>query len=184
VKQHPDVQPYIDLLMSYNEHTNIYSKKAYDDIPFHVQDSINIADLISNVPKTITDMGSGSGLPSVVIAIKNPKNNVIAVESKDKKCRFLHLAKKELQLENLKVVQMDILQFSYLKGPRPDIITCKAFAPYDKALAYAKKLSKPGSTFIMPIGRNQQIELREVKKKPFTILDHEIEGHTYLIQKL
>ena len=79
------IEKYIKLLKEYNEHTNIYSKNAYDKLNFHIEDSQEIAKIIKNTKQTIIDIGSGSGLPSIIIAIENPNNKVIAVESKSRK---------------------------------------------------------------------------------------------------
>ena len=43
---HEKVQQYIDLLKEYNETTNIYSKKSYDILDYHIADSLNLAELI------------------------------------------------------------------------------------------------------------------------------------------
>ncbi len=81
------IQTYVDLLQSANEQVNLYSKKTYDHLPFHIQDSLNLAEM-ANHAKIIVDMGSGSGFPSVIMAIQNPQSQVVAIESKGKKRRF------------------------------------------------------------------------------------------------
>ena len=95
------VKRYIELLKEYNEKVNIYSKKAYDKLDFHIQDCINIAKLIGNEKIKVMDVGSGAGLPAVIMAILNHKNEVTAVESKSRKTNFLEIVKKELALDNL-----------------------------------------------------------------------------------
>ena len=70
------INHYLDALKTYNVHTNIYSTHAYDRLDFHVQDCLTLAGLIGNDPVRVLDIGSGSGFPAVIIAIKNPKTPI------------------------------------------------------------------------------------------------------------
>ena len=88
------VEAYVRELLRYNERTNVYSKSAYEHLPFHVQDSVVLAEhLASQQPSDggggVLDLGSGSGLPSVVLACVMPDRPVFAIESKSRKTRFL-----------------------------------------------------------------------------------------------
>ena len=175
---------YISLLKVYNEKVNVYSKTAYDRLPFHIEDSIHIADLISNQNHTVMDMGSGSGLPSIPIAIHNPNNLVFAIETRHKKCDFLRHIKKELDLKNFEVIQNNVLDFSYKNKQTPQFVTAKAFAPTPKAIALAKKLGGPGAQLIVPISNNQkasllrdkivQSHIHSIPKKPFHYFIYQI----------
>ena len=73
-------------LLKYNEHTNIYSKKSYHLLDMHIQDSLNLAELTSGTLCHV-DMGSGSGLPGVIMAIASSAS-IICIESKEKKRDF------------------------------------------------------------------------------------------------
>ena len=88
------VEAYVRELLRYNERTNVYSKSAYEHLPFHVQDSVVLAEhLAAQQPSGgcggVLDLGSGSGLPSVVLACVMPERPVYAIESKSRKTRFL-----------------------------------------------------------------------------------------------
>ncbi|MFT5171408.1 MAG: 16S rRNA (guanine527-N7)-methyltransferase, partial [Candidatus Marinamargulisbacteria bacterium] len=133
------IDQFIDLLKAYNMHTNIYSEKAYDKLPFHIDDSKVLAGLISNKPLTVFDFGSGSGLPSAIIAILNPNNTVYAIESKSRKSKFLCQVAESLSLTNYKIVNQNIIEFARESRPKPDIITAKAFGPIEKTLDFAKR---------------------------------------------
>ena len=68
------VEGYVDELLRYNEHTNVYSKTAYAHLPFHVHDSITLGLVIAEASGSgVLDLGSGSGLPSLLIACVNPE---------------------------------------------------------------------------------------------------------------
>jgi 16S rRNA (guanine527-N7)-methyltransferase len=108
----PDlIDRYIALLKEYNEHTNIYSKKAYDKLDFHIQDCITLANLIGNQTISVVDFGSGSGLPSIIIAISNPNNQVVAVESKSRKSVFCRRL-----LKSLTFLILQLLTKIYMSG--------------------------------------------------------------------
>lgn len=152
----PKIDDYIRLLKEYNETTNIYSASAYDKLPFHIEDCITMAGIIENMPLNVLDMGSGSGLPAVIIAICNPLNKVTAVESKSRKTKFLTHVKDELQLDNLTVITADINEYAAkMMTTYPDVITAKAFAPFERLLPIALKASKSGTMLLVPLSQAQ-----------------------------
>lgn len=145
------ITTYIELLKQYNTHTNIYSKTAYDRLSFHCADAQALAQLIGNTKKTVLDMGSGSGLPAIILAITNPKNTVLAVESKSRKTRFLDSVKTTLNLTNLQVLNQPIQTVS---GYRVDVVTAKAFKPASTIVQLAKRLR--ARRCLVPISANQR----------------------------
>jgi 16S rRNA (guanine527-N7)-methyltransferase len=165
------IERYIDLLKEYNETTNIYSASAYDKLPFHIEDCVTMANIIQNKPKTVLDMGSGSGLPSIIIAICNPQNTVTAVESKSRKTKFLTHVKNELNLSNLTIVTADINQYIHEATTiPPDVITAKAFAPYDRLMPIVKKAARSGTMLLVPISQTQMEAFpREVQKHVISV---------------
>ena len=95
------VEAYVRELLRYNERTNVYSKSAYEHLPFHVQDSVVLAQHLATQQPSgggVLDLGSGSGLPSVVLACVMPDRPVFAIESKSRKTRFLKQVSRKLEL--------------------------------------------------------------------------------------
>ena len=147
------IEHYIQLLKDYNTTTNIFSKQAYDKLDFHINDCITLSKLITNKELTIFDFGSGSGLPSIPIAITNPKNKVYAIESKSRKTTFLTKVKDTLNLTNLTVITQNLFEW---KAPcKPHIITAKAFAPLDKINRLYNKFKGRNTFILIPISKNQ-----------------------------
>lgn len=179
-KTRHQIDAYITLLKTYNETTNIYSKLAYDKLDFHINDCINIAELCQNKKQTITDFGSGSGLPSIIISILCTESKVIAIESKSRKTKFLEWVKNELHLHNLEVVNQNIHEWIHHHSPKSDIITSKAFASIEKALPIAKKIATKNATYITPISLNQLAELKKIPGHTKTFTDKKLET-AYLI---
>jgi len=165
------IDRYLKKLKEYNEGINIYSQNAYEKLAFHVEDSLNVADLITNQALKVVDLGSGAGFPSIIVALKNPQNQVLAVEAKNKKCDFLKEMKKELNLANFEVLATDINQA--LPSLKADIFTAKAFKKINDLLPLFQKKAVFGKKLIVPISKNQieeidktylpQIEIKEIK---------------------
>jgi 16S rRNA (guanine(527)-N(7))-methyltransferase RsmG len=180
VKHHNHIEAYIKLLKKYNETTNIYSKKSYDKLPFHIEDSVNIANMITDDKLTVVDIGSGSGFPSVITAICNKNNKVYAVESKSRKCEFLRLCKHELALENYEIINMDVNEFlNKQKKGFADFFTAKAFGPMQKTEKIFVQTKKPGAKLIIPISKQQEIDAPTFLRHQFKI--HKINDFLYLI---
>jgi len=163
------INTYVQLLKTYNTHTNIYSEKAYDRLPFHIQDSMTLAGLITNTHKTVLDIGSGCGFPAVLIALTNPLNTVIAVESKSRKTAFLNQIVASLKLNNLTIIQKDIHEFIREKQVLPHVLTAKAFGSIDKIMGIAKKINRSGMEIFVPISAAQSEYIKDniLKKEPY-----------------
>jgi 16S rRNA (guanine527-N7)-methyltransferase len=73
----------------------------------------------------ILDVGSGGGLPGVVIAILNPTHQITCVDSVGKKAAFVQQVAAELQLRNLQAAHTRVEQ---LRAEPFDIVTSRAFA--------------------------------------------------------
>ncbi len=166
---------YIDLLKATNEHTNLYSKSAYDRLSFHIADCLTLAALIGNNELTVLDMGSGSGLPAIPIAVANPENRVFAVESRGKKARFLECVKTELKLENLTVVNMDVHEFIVTQlgvtlATADLMVTAKAFGAYDKIAGIIRRVPKVSGErrLWVPVSQIQAEDLQK-KRVPITM---------------
>ncbi|MCP4051288.1 MAG: 16S rRNA (guanine(527)-N(7))-methyltransferase RsmG [bacterium] len=164
------IKTYTDLLKDYNETINIYSKSSYDKLNFHILDSINIANLISNKPYRVVDFGSGSGLPAVIISIINPQNKVQAFESKQKKCTFLEKVKKALDLKNLQIVNRNIYEYKLKHDLTADFYTAKAFAAPEKVTRLASSVAKTKAGLIIPVSKKQYLSLKNTLY-PFKIIE-------------
>lgn len=169
---------YIALLKAYNETTNIYSKKAFDKLPFHIADSVRLAEIITNTSLTVFDIGSGSGLPAVPIAIHNPKNIVYAIESKSRKTRFLSEVKSSLGLDNLHVVTKNIFEFVQETRVKADVVTAKAFGSYEKVLKIVGKMKVSPKRIYIPVSLRQVEALGA--DSDIGVLRFEEEGFYYL----
>ena len=70
------IDRYIYEIKEYNKHTNIVGKSTLVN-PWknHVSDSIQICNLINNKQSSILDMGTGAGIPGLILAVNNYHNH-------------------------------------------------------------------------------------------------------------
>jgi len=127
-----DFENYISMIIEKNKKINIISqstgsKKAI--IERHIIDSAQIIDFVDLNSNTTTDIGSGGGLPGIIVAImlKNMKNNmnVHLYEKSHHKSHFLKEVSEKLDL-NTKVFQKNIFE---LKNLKTGTIMSRAFKP-------------------------------------------------------
>jgi 16S rRNA (guanine527-N7)-methyltransferase len=91
---------YRDLLLKWNQRVNLTAASTAAEIDEHIADCLH---LLPHLPTSgrVLDVGSGGGLPAVVIAIERPELAITALEPTHKKHAFLRTAARELHLANL-----------------------------------------------------------------------------------
>ena len=160
------VEAYVRELLRYNERTNVYSKSAYEHLPFHVQDSVVLAQhLATQQPSggSVLDLGSGSGLPSIVLACVMPDRPVFAIESKSRKTRFLKQVSRKLELPLYTPLTQNVKEcYAYSVFDVP-AVTAKAFKPVPEVGPIARRCVLGEATLHIPISEAQvaQYELTE-----------------------
>ena len=127
-----DFENYISMIHEKNKKINIISQKTSSKkaiIDRHIIDSAQIIDFVNFNCNTTTDLGSGSGMPGIVVAIilKNMKNNmkVHLYEKSYHKSHFLKEVSEKLNL-NTKVFQENIFE---IKNLETGTIMSRAFKP-------------------------------------------------------
>jgi 16S rRNA (guanine527-N7)-methyltransferase len=127
-----DFEKYISLILQKNQKINIISKNTAlkkTIIERHIIDSAQVIDFVDLNSNIITDLGSGSGFPGIVVAIilKNMKNkiNVHLYEKSHHKNHFLKEVSEKLNL-NTKVFQKNIFE---IKNLETGSIMSRAFKP-------------------------------------------------------
>lgn len=147
---------YVAELLTYNERTNVYSKSAYGKLPFHIADSLTLATRIRNAqPRGILDLGSGSGLPSLLIACVNPEVPVFAVESKSRKTRFLTHAARKLGLDSYAALTQNVNELARSWCFDVDVVTAKAFKPLPDVGPIGRRCILSDAQLLIPISRAQ-----------------------------
>ncbi len=147
------------MLVDESQRQNLVAKSTLDDLwRRHIDDA---AQLVSYDARSATwlDIGSGAGLPGIVVAILTG-NPMILVEPRRLRADFLQRVVDELDLDAT-VIQSRV---ETLQRPPVDIITARAVASIDRLFAMALHLSHKGTIWALPKGRSAHLELEEAKK--------------------
>lgn len=105
----------------------------------------------------LVDIGSGAGLPGLVLAMMRPSLRVVLVESMLRRCVFLEECVEQLGLDNVRVVRG---RAEDLAGKiRADVATARAVAPMERLAGWAAGLLRPGGELLAIKGQSAAEEL-------------------------
>ena len=131
----------------------------------HILDSAQTVDFIDKNDHICTDLGSGAGLPGIVLAIlmkpKKPQFKVIFYEKSYHKSNFLKEISKKFKL-NTEINQKNIFEQKKLQT---DIIISRAFKPVPVIFEIASKNFKKFKYIILFLGKSGKEVLKEASKK-------------------
>ncbi len=100
---------YIELLDEWNEKFNLVSYKTIDELLInHIIDSLSIMELLNFKDQKIGDVGTGAGLPGIVLSILLPSNQYVLIEPKKKYYQFLKKVISKLKLNNINLINNKI----------------------------------------------------------------------------
>ncbi len=151
------IEFFISQIINYNKHTNLVGKSTIENIwERHVLDCLQLSKHINEKKLKIFDIGTGAGLPGVLLSIIGYKN-VLMVDSVKKKTDFIKGVVKELTLS----ARVQNKRIEKVKGVKQDIIVSRALAPLSKLLTYALLHSEKNTTLLFLKGRsvNNEIEI-------------------------
>ena len=154
---------YLSSVIKHNKHTNLVGKSTIENIwDRHVLDCLQLTKYIIKKKLKILDLGTGAGLPGVLLSIVGYQR-VIMVDSVKKKTDFVMKIIKELSLtakiQNKRIENPPISQH--------DIIVSRALAPLVKLLAYARMYSNKNTTLLFLKGRSAISEIDIAAKAYF-----------------
>ncbi|ADG70994.1 16S rRNA (guanine(527)-N(7))-methyltransferase RsmG [Brachyspira murdochii] len=159
---------YANLVMDYNKNVNITGAKTTEDFFYdHIADSLLALNIFHDYDNII-DIGSGGGLPSIPLAIIYNNKKFTLCESKNKKCEFLRLAKKELELNNIEIKCIN----AYEIKEKYDTVTSRAFSDISTLIKIFNKLKKnKNSKLVLYKGKMEKIEeeLSNIQKNKYNI---------------
>ena len=147
------------LLVDENQRQNLVAKSTLEDLwRRHIDDA---AQLVAHDARSATwlDIGSGAGLPGIVIAILT-SNPMVLVEPRRLRADFLQRVVDDLKLDAT-VIHSKV---ETIRRPPVDIITARAVASVDRLFEMALHLSHNGTRWVLPKGKSAHLELEEAKK--------------------
>jgi len=162
---------YLDLLIAGNQKMNL--TRIVDPAAaglLHVGDSLTLLPLLPKGPHRLVDVGSGGGLPGMVLAIARPEVKVTLLEATRKKADFLKSTADELGLGNVTVIPMraeeavrDKPTGGGMRGPF-DVAVARAVALLPQLAEWLLPLLKPGGVMLAMKGPKVAEEIPATSK--------------------
>ncbi|MEO0143885.1 MAG: 16S rRNA (guanine(527)-N(7))-methyltransferase RsmG [candidate division WOR-3 bacterium] len=149
---------YKELLKKYNKVLHLTSKNA--NLNELISQSIYIQKFIKE-NSVIMDVGSGGGIVGIPLKIVRNDLKVYLVERSEKKCTFLEIAIKQLNLKDVFVINQDYKNVNF--NFKFDYILARALGNYEELLKHLKKFLNESGSFI--IFSDVEIEGFKIKKE-------------------
>ncbi len=163
---------YIAALKEWNKRFNLISfdeSKLWEEV---VESSVIFADTIADLfPQrsslSLCDVGSGAGIPGIIIKIVMPEIQVDLIESNGKKASFLSEVKELLELDGLEIVHKDAREFALRDKKLYNVVTGRAFGK--RFLKHAFRLVFPGAYVLY---YRKKIKKGEFAREPDGVRDY------------
>ncbi len=151
---------FLDEMFRWNARINLTAISSLDEgIEKHLLDSLILLSYCRE--RSLLDIGTGAGLPSIPLAIADPNLQVVSVESVGKKINFQKHIRRSLGLENLTPLNCRVEDLS------PDrnfpVITARAFAPINKILELVEPLLTDGGELLLLRGSRDEVSLDQTE---------------------
>ena len=162
-----EFESFIEMLQKKNEEINIISKETAKNAVIrerHIVDSAQVIDLIDLNSNTITDIGSGGGMPGIIISIltkrlnKTLKSNLY--EKSHHKSAFLRSVSRDLKL-NTEIIQKNIFEEQNIET---GTVMARAFKPLPITLELVYKNFSSYTNLIVFMGKNGEKTLEEARE--------------------
>ena len=127
----------------------------------HLLNSAAVASLVPG-PCSLVDLGSGAGLPGIVLALLLPDADVTLLEPALRRTVFLEECVAELGLGNTRVWRARAEEAAGTLAA--DVVTARAVAPLDRLAALALGLLKPGGIVLAVKGAKADAEVRAARE--------------------
>jgi 16S rRNA (guanine527-N7)-methyltransferase len=154
------LEHYLALLAIWQRAINLVGKSTLSD-PWrrHILDSAQLCRFLPQRAVEVADLGSGAGLPGLILAITTTTAHVHLVEADGRKAQFLREVARRLDLANVTVHAARIENVTL----RVDVVTARALAPLAKLLPLAAPLLAPDGRMVFLKGANGGAELAEAR---------------------
>ncbi len=155
---------YMALLQKWNKVYNLTAvREPSEMVTLHLLDSLSVLPFIK--AGNLLDVGSGGGLPGIVVAIVKPDLQVTTIDTVQKKAIFMRQVKGELGLENLDVVHARVE--SYQPKQKFEVIISRAFSELALFLKLTKHLLAENGAWLAMKGQvpHAELEILDVNSK-------------------
>ena len=169
---------YLSLLSKWNKVYNLTAvRDPLEMVTLHLLDSLSVLPHIQ--ARNLLDVGSGGGLPGIVLAICLPQLKVTTIDTVQKKTIFMRQVKGELGLNNLEVVHARVE--NYQPGEKFEAIISRAFSEIPSFISLTRHLLTNNGQWlamkgVMPHHELVYEELKSLKIKSNKIIALKVAG--------
>ena len=158
--QYEQLLGYLALIQKWNKVYNLTAvRDPQEMLTHHLLDSLTaIAPLVRHTggqPAKVLDVGSGGGLPGIVLAICRPELNVSCVDTVGKKAAFIQQVAASLKLPNLHGIHARV---ETLTEPF-DVVCCRAFASLPDFVTWSRGALAEQGVWMAMKGKHPQAEM-------------------------
>jgi 16S rRNA (guanine527-N7)-methyltransferase len=166
----PQIKVYLELLVKWNQKINLTAQKQPEDILFrHVFDSLQYCRFIKPHFRLL-DIGSGAGFPGIPLKIIFPNLQLVLVESQRKRCSFLETVVRDLQFDDVVVINSRAEDISDNEEGKFDAVSFRAVTDLESCLFLGDRFVPCGGIVV-------------VKKSPEETLDSTAENSRFVLNK-
>lgn len=176
---------YHDLVRKYHRTLDLVSDAALDRFPELIRQARAYAEAVERVgrPGRVLDVGSGVGLPGIVVAAALPHRSVVLVERRRRRATFLRIAVAQLGLSNALVSESDVRELPRATFADPDpaeradgslhdatpngfaVVTAQAVAGFSDVYCLTRHLHADAVTIIARKGPSWRAEVDAVRDR-------------------
>ncbi|MBC7755803.1 MAG: 16S rRNA (guanine(527)-N(7))-methyltransferase RsmG [Bdellovibrio sp.] len=183
---------YLALLHKWNKVYNLTAvRDPLEMVTLHLLDSLSVLPYIGS--NNLLDVGSGGGLPGIVLAICKPELQVTTIDTVQKKAIFMRQVKGELDLSNLTVVHARVE--SYQPSDKFEAIVSRAFSDVGLFVKLTQHLITQNGQWLAMKGQvphEELASLQEIEKYtiniknviPLTVAGLEAKRHLLVLEKI
>lgn len=158
------LETYVSLLLNWQERINLIGPSTRDDVwTRHIADALQLLPLLPDKVSRLADLGSGAGIPGLILAIARPIEAHL-FESNLKKGAFLREAARQTgakaQIHSIRIEEAGPVAETI----KAEAVTARALAPLPKLLDYAQNFLENGAIGYFHKGQDVDAELTDATK--------------------
>ncbi len=159
---------YVELLVQWNKAYNLTAIREPEKmLAYHVLDSLSVLPLIksNHTENRCLDIGTGAGLPGIILALARPDTQWVLLDGNNKKTRFVQQAVMILNLDNVEVVCSRIEH--YAPRNKFSMIISRAFTSLSAFVACSHPLLAPEGCLLAMKGPEPADEISDLDPECF-----------------
>ena len=167
VKQSPAeaIGQYRALLERYHRTLDLLSDRGLREVDRLLEEAERYAAVVRRVApgaRTVVDVGSGAGLPGIVLAVRLPECRLVLAERRRKRASFLTLVAGQLGLTNVEVAHGDV---SELRGVSADVVVAQAVGTLAEVVRLTRGVAADGAVYVSRKGPDWRGELQALRNE-------------------